>query len=121
MSEHEEQMLVIQWSKMNEQYCPELELLHAIPSGGHRHKRVGQYMKAEGVKRGVPDLFLPVPRQGYHGMYIEMKMPKKRPTLEQREWLVALVEQGYRVELAVGSDMAIDALCSYLSLKRRFF
>lgn len=121
MSEHEEQMIVIQWAKMMEQFCPELALLHAIPSGGHRHKRVGAYMKEEGVKRGVPDLCLPVPRQGYHGMYIETKFGDNKPTLEQREWLVALVEQGYRVDLDYGADMAINALCSYLNLERRFF
>ena len=121
MSEHVEQMLVVQWSKMMEQFCPELALLHAIPSGGHRHKKVGVYMKAEGVKRGVPDLCLPVPRQGYNGFYIENKFGDNYATLEQREWLVALVEQGYRCDLLYGADSIIDALCDYMDQKRKFF
>ena len=119
MSEHEEQMLVIQWAKMMEQFCPGLALLHAIPSGGHRHARVGVYMKEEGVKRGCPDLSLPVPRSGYHGMYIELKFGKNKPTVEQLEWLAALVEQGYSCWVCYGADQAIDALCSYLKLERR--
>lgn len=121
MSEHEEQMIVIQWTQMMQQFCPELALLFAIPSGGHRHKRVGAYMKAEGQKKGVPDLMIPIPRQGYYGMWIEMKFGNNKPTIEQREWLVALVEQGYRCDICYGADAAIDALCSYLSLERRFF
>lgn len=121
MSEHGEQMIIIEWAKIMEQFCPELTLLHAIPSGGHRHKRVGAYMKAEGVKRGVPDLCLPVPRQGYHGFYIENKFGNNYATLEQREWLVALIEQGYRCDLWYDADAVIDALCNYLNLERRFF
>ena len=119
MSEHEEQVIVIQWAKMMEQFCPEIALLHAIPSGGHRHKRVGAYMKDEGVKRGVPDLSLPVPRGGYHGMYIENKFGNNKPTVEQLEWLAALVEQGYNCWICYTADIAIDALCSYLKLERR--
>ena len=122
MSEHEEQMIVIQWAKMMEQeHCPELALLHAIPSGGHRHKKVGAYMKAEGVKRGVPDLMIPIPRQGFNGMYLEMKFGDNKPTIEQREWLVALVEQGYRCDICYDADAAIDTLCDYLNVERRFF
>ena len=78
-------------------------------------------MKAEGLKRGVPDLFNPVSRQGYHGFYIEMKFGDNKPTIDQREWMVALIEQGYRVDLCYGSDEAIDALCNYMNVARRFF
>lgn len=123
-------MLVVQWSREMEIFCPELALLYSVPNEQHlgwKSGRKGRYnpiltrLKKEGMQGGVPDLCLSVARQGYHGMYIEMKMPKNLPTQNQRYWLVALVEQNYRVELSEGADMAIDALCSYLSLKRRFF
>lgn len=121
MSEHEEQALVIQWAKMMEQFCPELELLYATPLGGYRPKKTAVYMMAEGAKGGVPDLCLPVARQGYHGFYIEMKFKNNKPTERQRYWMSALSEQGYRVDLCYSADTAIDALCDYLNLRRRFF
>lgn len=119
-TEHSEQVAIFDWARLMEEYCPELALLHAIPSGGHRHKSVGAYMKAEGTKRGVPDLCLPIPRGNYHGMYIEIKIGKNKPTKEQREWLAALAEQGYRVDVQYGADNAIKAICEYLGVEARF-
>lgn len=67
------------------QLIPQLHWLHAIPNGGSRGDsstsraiRGGQ-LKAEGVRQGVADLFLPVPVGGWHGLYIELKAPSKRP------------------------------------------
>lgn len=60
-----------------------LKWLHAIPNGGYRDPVTAARMKAEGVKSGVPDVFLPVCRTDgsgreclSHGLYIEMKKPK---------------------------------------------
>jgi len=51
---------------------------------------------AEGVKRGVPDVFLPVARGGYHGLWIEMKYGKNKTTSNQKWWLNELKDQGYK-------------------------
>ena len=37
-----------------------------------------------GVKAGVPDLCLPVPMNGYAGLYIEMKYGSNKPTAQKR-------------------------------------
>jgi len=65
--EHKEQKALFRWAGFRAQQKPELELLYAILNGGHRHKAVGRRLKAEGVKRGVPDICLPVPRGGFTG------------------------------------------------------
>ena len=74
--EHLEQVHVIHWwdtiAKANG--IPEC-LLFAIPNGGYRTKRTGAMLKAEGMRAGVPDLFLAVPRGGFGGLFIEMKRP----------------------------------------------
>jgi hypothetical protein len=64
---------------------PQLLWLHAIPNGGSRGDskqsrsiRGGQ-LKAEGVKPGIPDIFLPLPVEAWHGLYIEMKKPSVKP------------------------------------------
>ena len=67
---------------------PALEWFHAIPNGGSRgdddksRKIRGAQLKAEGVRQGVADTFLPWPNGGWHGLYIEMKKPTERPKSE---------------------------------------
>lgn len=67
---------------------PALEWFHAIPNGGSRgdddksRKIRGAQLKAEGVRQGVADTFLPWPNAGWHGLYIEMKKPTERPKSE---------------------------------------
>lgn len=73
MTEHEEQKALIEWSAWMSNARPELSLMFAVPNGGDRHPAVAAKLKAEGVKAGVPDIFLPVPRNGYHGLFIELK------------------------------------------------
>ena len=62
-SEHEEQVALFEWAEWNKRQYPELELMFAIPNGGQRHVVVAKKLKDEGVKAGVPDIFLPVARQ----------------------------------------------------------
>lgn len=67
---------------------PALEWFHAVPNGGSRgddeksRKIRGANLKAEGVRQGVADTFLPYPAGGWHGLYIEMKKPTERPKRE---------------------------------------
>ena len=86
----------------------------AIPNGGERNAIVGAKLKAEGVRRGVPDLFLAFPRHGYSGLWIEMKSSKGKVSPEQHQWLKALQEVGYEVKIAYSAEEAIGALTRYL-------
>jgi hypothetical protein len=52
-------------------------------------------MKGEGVKSGVLDLFLPVPAQGYHGFYIELKFKKNTMSDNQEEFSEFVTKKGY--------------------------
>ena len=44
----------------------------AIPNGGSRDRREAARMTAQGVKPGVPDLFIPRAAGKFHGLFIEM-------------------------------------------------
>ena len=70
--------------------------------------------KAMGVKRGVPDICLPVPLGGYAGLYIELKAGKNRPTPEQREWLSALTQFGYFAVVCYGFEEAVATITKYI-------
>ncbi|HEX6925443.1 MAG TPA: VRR-NUC domain-containing protein [Longimicrobiaceae bacterium] len=115
--EHDEQAAVIRWAMLRSLAIPELALLHAIPNGGHRSRVAAARLKAEGVKAGVPDLALPVPRGPYHGLYIEMKTRYGRPSVEQNWWLNRLCEQGYRAVVCRGFEEARAEIESYLALR----
>ena len=93
---------------------PELQMLYAIPNGGARNAVTGALLKAEGVKPGVPDLCLPVARGQYHGLYIEMKSSKGKPTEDQLKWLAALKAQGYATAVRNKTALTADLILRYL-------
>ncbi len=114
-TEHQEQVTLFKWARFAAARWPELALLHAIPNGGHRHKATAALLKAEGVKRGVPDICLPVSRGGWYGLYIELKAEGGSASLEQRRWIAALQRQGYRAELCKGWEQARRLIEDYMS------
>lgn len=114
--EHVEAVMLMRAVRGAEQAWPELRLMYAIPNGSKRSKKTGADLKAEGVKAGVPDYCLPVPRGSYAGLYLELKrLAGGRVSPEQRDWLAALSEQGYRTEVAKGWEQAFAVLKDYLA------
>ncbi|WP_426575296.1 hypothetical protein ACP179_00020 (plasmid) [Xenorhabdus stockiae] len=47
--------------------------LHSTPNGGLRHKKTGEHLRAEGQRKGYPDVSLDLARGCYHGMRLEFK------------------------------------------------
>lgn len=127
-SEHAHQSGLMQWVNMVWKH-PLGHLLFAVPNGGDRQAHVGASMKAEGVKKGVPDLCWPVPRSNetdalyeritYCGLWIEMKVPGREKTKdggcspEQVKWHRDLIDQGYTVAVAYGWQAAAWVLALY--------
>lgn len=81
--------------------------------------------KAITCKRGYPDLFITEPRNGYAGMYIEVKAvniyKKDGVTLlandhiwEQRDMLALLRGKGYYAEFGIGFDECKAMIDAYL-------
>lgn len=115
-SEHAEQAALIRMAAAYEARHPALCLLFAIPNGGARHPAVAGKLKAEGVRRGVPDLCLPVPHGGYAGLWIEMKYGKNTTSPEQDEWIAALRRAGHHVEVCRSAEAALAVLLDYLEV-----
>ncbi len=111
MSEHDQQVAVVDWCDLNG--IP----VFAIPNGGMRCKRTAAMLKAEGVKAGVPDLFIPLPKGGYAGLFVEMKdINGRKPRESQMQWLDLLNANGYAAYWAKGAEAAIRLIESYASL-----
>lgn len=114
-TEAQEQTTLFQWAGMMAGKWPELRLLHAIPNGGGRNPIEARHLKEQGVKAGVPDIFLPCARGGWHGLYIEMKRRKGgRVSIEQKKMILALMEQGYCVEICNGWEEARNVITAYM-------
>ena len=114
-SEHHEQKALMDWSALHTGRYPELALLFAIPNGGKRDPATAVRLQAEGVKPGVPDVCLPVARQGWHGLFIELKYGRNKPEPRQLEWLERLTEQGYLAIVCWGWQEAVEAVKEYLA------
>lgn len=115
ITEMKHQTAVIRWAKqpsIRQQY-PELKLLFHIKNenreGGAQAVAID---KAMGVKKGVCDLCLPVPRGEYHGLFIEMKSLSGKAREEQLWWIDELKAQGYCAQVCKGYLDAIE-LCSF--------
>ena len=110
---------VIQWSQQPgiRSKWPELKLLFHIKNEEKTGAREVAIDKAMGVKKGVPDLCLPVPRGCYHGLYIEMKNETGKATKDQEWWGEELTWQGYYWEVCHGWKKAVKVLEWYLTLK----
>jgi hypothetical protein len=107
--EHYEQVALFSWLALQEAKYPALACAYAVPNAAKRSPRQGAWMKAEGMKAGVPDVVLPVLRQVwgegpdahiplvYGGLYVEMKAPDKYPRPNQKEWADRLEKWGMKV------------------------
>lgn len=118
-TEDVEQTQLFAWANFARGKYPELTLMYHIPNGGKRSKAEAVRFKAQGVKAGVPDICLPVPRGKYHGLYIELKRVKGgRVSAAQEEYIDALRKQGYRVEVCFGMEQARDVIVEYLEFSQ---
>lgn len=116
-SEHEEQKKVIEWWRLESasRKIPE-DVLFAIPNGGKRNVATGRVLKSEGVRSGIPDLFLALKRHSFSGFFIEMKRVKRSVLSEKQTEIHAILRRcGYRVEVCYGADDAIEKIEEYLN------
>lgn len=114
-TEAEEQAALFEWAS----YYPELRFMYAVPNGGSRNVIEARNLKRQGVKSGVPDICLPVAAGGYHGLYIELKVGKNKPSENQEHWLEYLNKAGYMTKVCYGFQEARETIAGYISNRER--
>lgn len=121
MRNHEaiEQEALFKWAEINSKNCPELKLMFAIPNGGRRDKKEAYFLQRSGLKAGVPDIFLPTAKGRYHGLFIELKVGKNKPTYLQSQWLKDLADQNYKTAVCYGWIEAAQTILDYLTIEQR--
>lgn len=126
--EHNEQVALFQQAERWAEYYPMLALMFAVPNGaklpytknakGQRYSKQATILLAEGLKPGVPDILLPVPSKGKHGLFVEMKRADRsnHPSDEQKWWINQLQMMGYEVVVCYGASEAWDEIVAYLGI-----
>lgn len=110
-----EQTALFEWARLSVKRYPELSLMYHIGNGGSRHPAEAMHLKQQGVKPGVPDICLPVPRGIYSALYIELKRQKGgRVSDDQRAWISALNRAGNRAVICHGWEDARNQIMDYL-------
>jgi len=66
---------------------------------------------------GIPDLFLPVPTNKSHGLFLEVKAQKGRLSPAQASLCDYLKGQGYRVEVVRSVAQGVELVTGYLCQK----
>jgi len=119
VSEHDHQVSLFDWrDHIGVREFPELEWMFAIPNGGHRKISVARRLKREGVKAGVLDVLIPIPRGNYIGMWIEMKFGKNKLTKEQAAFMEKMRDFGYHCAVAYVVDDAVKEVRNYMQMEK---
>lgn len=116
-----EQTFVMHFFEIN---FPDIyEYMLAVPNAGKRTKRERGNLLAEGLKKGVPDIFVEKAIDPFHGLRIELK--KTLGTTNdvspvQWEWLERYEREGYQACVAIGYRECIILICQYFNVSCRF-
>jgi hypothetical protein len=117
-SEYKEQVAVFKWAAAHEYRWPCLALLFGSLMGTKLPpKYLNKAIKA-GMRKGKPDINLPVTMGGYCGLWIELKkMGGGKPSKDQEKTLKMLAGAGNAVYVCRGSTAAIRVIEDYLKGK----
>jgi len=105
-----EQIALFQWIKTQPHIS---RFAFSIPNERKTSPQTGLLLKRMGLRPGVSDVFIAVPREMFHGLFIEMKAGKNKTTKSQDEFLSDMRESGYATAICYGATEAINIIKNY--------
>lgn len=110
ISEQSMQCAIIDWVR----YHPIIlkHIMH-IPNESKSTPGYRKTLSDMGVKSGVSDLFVALPRRGYHGAWIELKSQNGRLGPAQKVFLEDMAIAGYFTKVCYTIEEAIETLTFY--------
>lgn len=110
--ESNEQIVIMDWLRL--QY-PNL-VKYTMHIGNERKSSyfAGYIMKRMGVLKGASDLFIAWPCNGFHGLFLELKTKKRKPTAEQLAFIDRMNNVGYFAKVCYGADDGISTIQNYI-------
>lgn len=114
-TESQEQRALFEWAARMRGKWPMLAAMYHIPNEGYRSPVTGARMKSEGMRKGVPDICLPIARGKYNALYIELKRTVGgRVSDDQRAWIDLLNAAGNRAVVCRGWEEAAREITRYM-------
>ena len=110
--EQHEQIILVSW--FYTQFPSFSDDLHHFANERKCSMQQGALLKRMGVKRGVSDLFLGIPNNGYHGLWLELKVEKGKLTKEQISFIERKNQKGYFAIAVWGFESAKLVILDYL-------
>lgn len=74
----------------------------------------GTLLKIMGVRAGASDVLIAIARQGYFGLFIELKAGKGKMTTNQKRFLADMTIQGYLAVCCTGYESARAFIEAYM-------
>ena len=111
--EHIEQVKVVQHFRA---FYPDI-IIAAIPNGGDRTASERVRLHSEGVLAGMPDLCVLEPKNGFHGLFLEMKTKAGVVSSKQSTVGLQLNAKGYLCLVSRSAPDAIKIIEDYLNGK----
>lgn len=78
----------------------------------------GFILQRMGLRAGVSDVFVAIPRDTFHGLFIELKAGKNKMSPEQKKFFADMTSQGYLAVCAVGYEAARQIIETYMALEK---
>jgi hypothetical protein len=77
---------------------------------------LGSLFNIRSYDPGIPDLFLPVKKHHFAGLFVCFSLnPSKTPNEDQARWIERLTNQGYAVRVCSTSDEVIEVIETYFN------
>jgi len=114
VSEHQIQSLFFKLVSLHERTYPMLKIMFAVPNAAKRSMSLAAMLKAEGMRSGVPDVVFPYYNGKYHGLALEFKSAKGKPTENQLLWMTNLQEYGWDCFIVNDADEAWKIVLDYI-------
>lgn len=111
--EQREHIAVVDW--FNLQYPEFKDDFHHFANERKCSIQYGALLKRMGVKKGVSDFHLAVPRGAFHGLWLELKVGNGRLTKEQKEFIQRKISRGYAAQAVWGFTNAKETIVRYLN------
>lgn len=97
------------------------ETVIGIFNEGNRSRSTNKILPRLGLRKGASDLFFALPKNGYHGLWMEIKKDGWKYTISQKEhienqtkFINQMVSLGYMGKMVIGTDEGIKLLDAYM-------
>jgi predicted double-glycine peptidase len=114
------QTQVMDWVRNNEENHEQLKVIFHTPNSFFGTGfGVIQWLKKLGMRKGVYDIIVPISKQGYSALWIEIKKEKGKLTTEQKmfqELINKYSDTSTKFEIFTDANQCIKCIQDYLSI-----